>query len=285
MKVIGMGDNVVDRYVNKKVMFPGGNAVNFAVYAKQCGMEAAYLGVFADDAEGCLIRNSLITLGVEVSLCSVLKDCATERCDVILVDGDRTFVGSSWEEGKEHRNLKLGTRELEYLKDFDVIHCGCYADMEDEMHKLKHFDCIRTFDFSSEEKYRTDEYLEKVCPFVDIALFSGEEMDEDQMADLLEKVRAHGTAYVLVTNGTKGQTLFDGIKAYKGMVKRIEPVDTMGAGDSFFTSFVVALLRNGWVKGTMADEDMIKNSFEYAADFSSRNCLVEGSFGFGTHYE
>lgn len=33
MKVIGYGDNVVDRYVNKKIMFPGGNAVNFAVYA------------------------------------------------------------------------------------------------------------------------------------------------------------------------------------------------------------------------------------------------------------
>ena len=35
MKFVGMGDNVVDRYVNKKVMFPGGNAVNFEVFAKK----------------------------------------------------------------------------------------------------------------------------------------------------------------------------------------------------------------------------------------------------------
>jgi hypothetical protein len=34
MRFIGMGDNVVDRYINKEIMFPGGNAVNFAVYAK-----------------------------------------------------------------------------------------------------------------------------------------------------------------------------------------------------------------------------------------------------------
>ena len=36
MKVLGLGDNVVDRYVNKGIMFPGGNAVNFAVYAREC---------------------------------------------------------------------------------------------------------------------------------------------------------------------------------------------------------------------------------------------------------
>jgi sugar/nucleoside kinase (ribokinase family) len=56
MKFVGMGDNVVDRYVNKKVMFPGGNAVNFAAFAKKCGVDSAYLGVLADDMEGRLIR-------------------------------------------------------------------------------------------------------------------------------------------------------------------------------------------------------------------------------------
>ena len=62
MKFIGMGDNVVDRYVNKKVMFPGGNAVNFAAYAKLCGVGSAYLGVFANDREGRLIRSALSEL-------------------------------------------------------------------------------------------------------------------------------------------------------------------------------------------------------------------------------
>lgn len=284
MRFVGMGDNVVDRYVNKKIMFPGGNAVNFAVYAKKCGMDSAYLGVFADDAEGRLIRDSLLELGVDVSGCSVFADCATERCDVVLNDGDRTFVGSSWEEGKEHRPLKLKAEDLEYLKRFDVIHCGCYADMEDEMRKLEDFQCVRTFDFSSEEKYRTDEYLEKVCPFVDIALFSGEQMDKDQVDSLQQKVRAFGTTYVIVTNGTKGQTLFDGKAVHKGLVKLIKPVDTMGAGDSFFTAFVASLMQNGWTKAGLADLDTIHNAFEYAADFSAKTCLVEGSFGFAASY-
>lgn len=285
MKFVGMGDNVVDRYVNKKVMFPGGNAINFAVYAKKCGVDSAYLGVFAGDEEGRLIRNSLLELGVDVSACDVVLEGATERCDVILNDGDRAFVGSGWDAGREHRTLKLGDRELEYLRSFDVIHCGCYAEMEEEMRKLEGFSCVRTFDFSSEEEYRTDEYLEKICPYVDVALFSGEQMDEGEIDRLQRKVRALGTAYVLITNGTKGQTLFDGTNEYPGVVKLITPVDTMGAGDSFFTAFVVSLMRSGWRKNGPADLETIRGAFDYAADFSAQTCLVEGSFGFALQYE
>lgn len=285
MRIVGMGDNVVDRYVNKTIMFPGGNAVNFAVYAKKCGMDSAYLGVFADDEEGRLIRSALTELGVDVSACLICGECATERCDVVLKDGDRTFVGSGWDEGKEHRPLRLDEHGLAYLRGFDVIHCGCYAEMEDEMQKLQGFSSVRTFDFSSEEEYRTDDYLKKVCPYIDIALFSGERMDEAESERLQQKVRSLGTTCVLITNGTKGQTLYDGNNVYKGIVKLITPIDTMGAGDSFFTAFVVSLMLSGWTKDTPADPESIRNAFEYAADFSAKTCLVEGSFGFASRYE
>ena len=64
MRVVGYGDNVVDRYVNKNRMFPGGNCINFAVYAKRAGAESAYLGAFGEDAEAELIRGALDKLGV-----------------------------------------------------------------------------------------------------------------------------------------------------------------------------------------------------------------------------
>lgn len=49
LRVLGLGDNVVDKYMHIRTMYPGGNALNFAVYAKMFGMEAGYLGVFGDD--------------------------------------------------------------------------------------------------------------------------------------------------------------------------------------------------------------------------------------------
>ena len=50
LKVIGIGDNVVDDYVHIRTMFPGGNALNISVYATMLGCESAYLGVFGNDA-------------------------------------------------------------------------------------------------------------------------------------------------------------------------------------------------------------------------------------------
>lgn len=49
-KVLGFGDNVVDRYEHIKTIYPGGNCLNFAVYAKMIGVSrAAYMGYFGND--------------------------------------------------------------------------------------------------------------------------------------------------------------------------------------------------------------------------------------------
>ncbi len=45
MNVIGIGDNVVDKYVHTQTMYPGGNALNFAAYAAMLRHNAAYLGI------------------------------------------------------------------------------------------------------------------------------------------------------------------------------------------------------------------------------------------------
>lgn len=43
MKIAGIGDNVIDRYMNMGIMFPGGNAVNVAAHAALLGAELAYV--------------------------------------------------------------------------------------------------------------------------------------------------------------------------------------------------------------------------------------------------
>jgi sugar/nucleoside kinase (ribokinase family) len=51
LNVLAWGDNVVDVYPpHQHTMYPGGNALNFAVFARQLGYSSAYLGVFGDDA-------------------------------------------------------------------------------------------------------------------------------------------------------------------------------------------------------------------------------------------
>lgn len=280
MKVIGFGDNVMDRYTNKNIMFPGGNAVNFAAYARKKQVEAAYLGVFGEDAEAEHIQYALRELGVSMDYCEVQEGSTTQHCDVRLEGGDRIFESDD-KRPTNHGPRILSQEDMEYLSEFDLIHSGCYASEETEIVKLRGMRGLVTFDFSCEEEFRSEEYLRRICPWIDLALFSAESMTKEQAERLQKRVYSMGTPYILVTNGTKGQTLYDGKEFYEGKVKLVKPKDTMGAGDSFFAAFAVSLLKQNWKKGGKLNRDQIENAFTCAADFSAEICLVDGSFGFG----
>ena len=57
MKLIAVGDNVTDCYVDEGVYFPGGNAVNVAVNCRKNGAERVeYIGIFGDDENAQWIR-------------------------------------------------------------------------------------------------------------------------------------------------------------------------------------------------------------------------------------
>lgn len=283
MKVIGYGDNVVDRYLNKNKMFPGGNAINFAVYAKQAGLDSAYLGYFGEDKEAEIIKAALKDIGVDYSKCETEKGTVTERCDVNLVDGNRVFAQDD-ERDNLHGFIPLTDDLKDYLKGFDLIHSGCYAEMEDEFIKLKGLGPLLVYDFSEEDEYREEEYLNKLCPVLDLALFSCEGIPEEEIKTFLKKIYEKGTKNVLATMGPEGQMFYDGKNFYKGKAKLIEAVDTMGAGDSFFTAFVVSLLKKGLGKKELSEEE-IRESLIYAADFAANNCLKEGAFGYSANIE
>ncbi|CUU46224.1 PfkB family carbohydrate kinase [Clostridium beijerinckii] len=280
MKVIGLGDNVIDRYMNKNMMYPGGNAINFAVNAKKCEVDSAYLGVFGDDEEAELIKHSLEDLGVDISKCRKLENGTTKRCDINIIDGERELlnvdIGANWP-----KPIRIEKDELEYLAEFDLIHSSCNAKLEDQIYKLKEIDSIITFDFSTKDKYRTDEYLQKLCPYIDLALFSCENMNINEIKIFQKKIHDFGCKYVLVTMGKNGQVFFDGNKYYNGKVKLVNPVDTMGAGDSFIAAFIVTLLRFGWKDNNKLTENEILSAFEKASNYSADICMIEGAYGYG----
>lgn len=65
VSILGFGDNVVDRYEHLGVMYPGGNAVNVAVYARRLGAaRSAYMGIFGTDDAAEHVIESLVDEGV-----------------------------------------------------------------------------------------------------------------------------------------------------------------------------------------------------------------------------
>ena len=93
-KVIGIGDNVVDKYVHQGIMYPGGNALNFCAYARMNNMETAYLGKFGNDKVAEYNQKVIDDLGIDRSHCRVFEG-ENGYARVTLEYGDRVFLGSN----------------------------------------------------------------------------------------------------------------------------------------------------------------------------------------------
>ena len=278
--VVGLGDNVVDYYQNQNVKYPGGNAVNFSVFAPKQLVDSYYVGSLAKDDDGELILNSLKNENVNTSFCNRIN-AKTEKTFVNIVDGDRQFIDSI-----------RGARQLPSLDEPDlmkildsalVVYSGCHANSENAIAKLHQRGILIAYDFSEMAKYHTTEYLNQVAKNVDIAQFSLSEAKADDMERILTQCMRLNTVFVLFTNGGEPPLLFDcnQRKKYVGQVQYDpEPIDTMGAGDTFFANLVVYLLTKAKDLKNISEED-INESLTKAALAAAKTIRQKGSFGHG----
>lgn len=279
--VVGLGDNVVDYYQNQNVKYPGGNAVNFSVFAPKQLVDSYYVGSLAKDDDGELILNSLKNENVNTSFCNRIN-AKTEKTFVNIVDGDRQFIDSI-----------RGARQLPSLDEPDlmkildsalVVYSACHANSENAIAKLHQRGILIAYDFSEMAKYHTTEYLNQVAKNVDIAQFSLSEAKADDMERILTQCMRLNTVFVLFTNGGEPPLLFDcnQRKKYVGQVQYDpEPIDTMGAGDTFFANLVVYLLTKAKDLKNISEED-INESLTKAALAAAKTIRQKGSFGHGT---
>lgn len=278
MRVIGVGDNVVDKYLHKQIMYPGGNALNFSVYAKQMGHDTAYLGVFGNDRAARHIIETLDKLQVDHSF-SRQHEGENGYAKVDLVDGDRVFVGGNDGGVQLAHPIKLSLQDLDYIKTFQLAHSSIYSDMETELYKIKEAGVRLSFDFSSDF---TEPLLESVCRYADYSLLSCGHLEDEATRELLKKVHSLGSKLAIGTMGSRGALVFNGATFFQQEPHFVKPVDTLGAGDSFFTAFILYYLEGILLDPKLDfDPSHIKKSLDEGARFAAKTCLVDGAFGFG----
>ena len=73
VKVLGLGDNVCDVYLHTNTMYPGGQAVNFAVYASELGAESDFMGVFGKDAVADMYRKHWMSTESDTATVGAMK--------------------------------------------------------------------------------------------------------------------------------------------------------------------------------------------------------------------
>ena len=285
MRVIGIGDNVCDKYLHQKMMYPGGQALNFAVYAGMLGVPSAYLGVFGSDEVAQHVQKTLDECGVDRSHCRQYPG-ENGYAMVNLVDGDRVFMGSNKGGALREHPIQLDEADLDYIRTFQLCHTTNNSYMDDQLARLKETGIALSYDFSGQ--WTDEARVAKVAPHVDYAFLSCGSVELEKAQEICREIHSKGAGMVIATRGSQGAVLFDGADFYPQPPQLVEAVDTLGAGDSFATAFLLSWTKSLLEQGDKLEQDgalrakLLKAALEEAAGFSAKTCLVYGAFGKGT---
>lgn len=234
MKILAVGDNCIDHYVNRGKKYVGGCSVNFAVYMRQLGAEAYYLGAVGNDENGQIVLNGLQRERVNVSRVHVLEG-DTAVTEVELKGNDRTFLG--YREGVL-KQFRLNSEDERLAREFDLIHTSVYGNIDEALPALSK-NALLCYDFGNKLDYQN---RDQVLCAVQYAFFSYTE-DGEFIRDYLKKAYLSGLKCAVATLGENGSIAYDGTQFFRHGIRRVEAVDTIGAGDSFIAGFMYARMK------------------------------------------
>ena len=286
--MIGLGDNVIDCNFIKEMYYPGGNSLNFAVYAKNLGYKSAYAGSMGNDYPAAFLEKILKKYQVDISHC-IRTNGETGRSVVILKNGDRTIIEENNGGVVYEYPIQIDSEMTAYLTEFDLIHTSCNAFIDDQLGIIKSAGVPVLYDFSD---LWTESTFERICPDITFAFFSGKDLPEDKLIEFIKKcVDKYGCLLGITTVGIRGAYVYDGrnvhFKAPYLLNTKVE--DTTGAGDAWITAFIGEYIRGikqAKIYGQNIDINMYKDvlidsSMSAGNLFASYICTVSGAFGNG----
>ena len=260
MQLAGVGDNVVDRYRDLGVMFPGGQALNVAVHAQRAGIEAAYVGAVGDDRAGRHVLGAIEAERVDASHVRVVPG-PNAYADVGLVHGNREFLDGD----PGVSCFRLSDDDLAFLSRAILIHSSESSYLEDQLGLLAGVASL-SFDLSVR---RDRAYLDSILPHVTIAEFSLADLDDDEAMAWIERIHRAGPRLVLATRGASDALLSDGRRIWRQPAYPTQVLDTLGAGDAFIARVLVGIIR----------DEPFDVSLASAAQVAATTCASYGAFG------
>ena len=239
MRLLAVGDNCVDHYVELGRRFPGGNALNVAVYASRVpGVRAEYVGVAGTDPNGGFILDQMRAQGLDTG--GVLRrEGETAVTTILIRNGERVFA--HYLEGVQ-RDAVLPPDALHDPSGYDLIHFSVWGPGRDHIPRIRETSkALLSCDFSNQ----LDDPRTGIMPSLDFSFFSGRHLlegGEDPEAKIVE-LKGRTPGLVAMTLGERGSLVYDGDRMHRGKAIPVEVVDTLGAGDSWIAAFLCGRLR------------------------------------------
>lgn len=266
IRLLGAGDNVADRYLHQAMLYPGGNALNVAVFAARSGADAAYLGVVGDDPAGRQILRALRAERVDISLTRVAH-APNATADVELRGNDRVFLRSD----RTTALFELDDDQLEAMAQYDIVHSGYAGTLLPKIADIAGRTKV-SFDFGS----RFDVgHIENRLAQMYLASFSASHLGESDAYALAQRALDAGAQNVLVTRGSAGALFGSAEGIVFQPAERVQVRDTLGAGDAFIAGVLVGLGSGRDAASALVD----------AAALAAQVCQIDGAFGYGIPFD
>lgn len=270
MKLLGMGDNVMDAYLFRGELYPGGNAANVSVLAKRAGAsQSGYIGILADDTAGEHFLNALHQERVDVA--RLRRGMGKTACNYIRLDeaGDRVFSGNNGQETVQSRfQLALTQADYDYAGAFDVLHTSIHSGLNGVLPALSRRTAL-SMDFSCDGYTKT--LVSDLAPFLRFAFLSSGGRPAGDVQEILHFAAACRIPEVVCTLGLRGACGISSGRYWEAPAyPSPEAMDALGAGDAFIAAFLVRWYENGGDAAAAADD---------AAHFAAKCCTHHGAFG------
>ena len=227
----------------------GGPVATALVTLARLGASCSYLGAFAPDAIGAMIRNELEGYGVDISHCP-LRTEGSSASSVILVEqgsGNRSILYQT----STAAEIAPDEIKTEWIANARALHLdGFFGKAALKAAQIARANQVKvSLDGGAGESLW--ESMEDVLPLVDIMVvarnFAAQVTGQDDPLNsgmlLLEKYRCQ---QVVITDGENGSWYWDAQSHFYQPAFRVNVVDTTGAGDAFHGAYLFACLQPHW---------------------------------------
>lgn len=245
---------------------PGGSAVIFALVSSHLGLKPVFIGKVGSDIFGNIVSKQLEESGIEPALIKSGSDKTNLGMNFINSQGQTlmTVVGSA---NQSIKASEITEKIYQYLDNVSYLYLGGYFKLKllqdhypDIINKAKQKGVKIILDHGRVTNKVTKEQLEsvkKILPNIDIYLPSKEEFLKVFSSATIEEGLKNAslissTTTIVVKDGANGAfSINDSNDLIHIEGLSINPVNTVGAGDTFNAGFIKAQMDGKSLKESM----------------------------------
>ncbi len=257
--------DMVGETVNETLTFKsfcGGAPFNVAVNAKNAGAQVGFIGRVGKDVIGRFVTDEAKKVGLDYLDVQVDNERNTTLAFVTLTNGERDFAFNRHDTADF--NIDINEIDFEKYKNLNIFHLGSLMLSEENgkdfaskiAKKTKELGVKLSFDMNFRmDTYKDFEDAKKAYkPYIeqaDIIKFSDDELKLytgiDDIKTAIESIYQKDQLFLL-TLGSKGSMYYYNGESNVIPTEKVKPIDTTGAGDAFFGTFLANIENKEWNK-------------------------------------